>query len=674
MQRQCYIDINDGSAKGYNNMLMLKISGKSVLEIMPPVFEANGQEAAFEVLSGTDSETVFASDGFSAKDLITDCKNGLYHISRIIENTGRTARTGKVIFEAITAYTPENTVIPAVSYGNNARSGGCEPHGFSFNGENWIYAYDRVSVPSCTICENSEYVTAVFASDENSESLRSSCSLSLRDGGRVAHRIYYPVTEAPYTYCDHDKMSPRYDEYLTLMPGESFAAGIYITAAVPRMKNFGTAEVLRAAVRVLHREPLPVPDCERLRRLAFLQLGFFETDINGTPAFRNAGRNNPNSDRIYFPYPVSEAGWSGQAMLSARLYISQYARTGVRRYLDFALASLDGWVSSAAPNGLIQINLYRAHSKMHLPPDACNLGWAAAEAARAYKLLREIGIDRWQYLAFAEKLCCFFADNYSESDGFGHKYDMQTGAKVSSGGSAGGFVIPAMLEVYGLTGSGRFLECAKKAFRFYAERDIDSFVCTAGALDCVCIDKESAYPFLCSAVRLYRLTGEKYYLTYAEKYAYYFLSWEYLYSALYPKDSDFEKYGYRTFGGTAVSTQHHAIDPWGEAAVPELLELSDITGDSFFKERASELWRNAAQCINGDSEAVRDGHIIPPGMQSEAFFGARWTRYRKSCEERGHLNDMFVIWPAAYRLMVLDRLAELYPGSDPDTLLGTQQI
>ena len=53
------------------------------------------------------------------------------------------------------------------------------------------------------------------------------------------------------------------------------------------------------------------------------------------------------------------------------------------------------------------------------------------------------------------------------------------------------------------------------------------------------------------------------------------------------------------------------------------------------------------------------GHKRPCGLQSEAFFQARWMRYRRNCEERGRINDMYVAWLAAYRLSALGKMLRI---------------
>ena len=220
----------------------------------------------------------------------------------------------------------------------------------------------------------------------------------------------------------------------------------------------------------------------------------------------------------------------------------------------------------------------------------------------------------------------------------------------------------ALIEVYKATGDEKYLDCAKRGMKLYAERDIDNFVCTAGAIDCACVDKETAYPFIRAGLELYEITNEKRYLEIAEKAAYYFQSWMYYYDAIYADDSEFTQMGYYTSGGTAVSTQHPAIDPWGAIAIPDYMKLAKLTGDDRWNKRARALWCNCILCITPAGGSIYQGHKRPEGLQSEAFFQTRWTRYRKNVEERGHLNDMYVGWPAAFRLDTIFRIEKDFGG------------
>ena len=625
--------------------------------LTPPIFESNGREMVF----ATREDGSYALGAMNAYDTAEYIGDGLFLVTRKIENTGRTARTGRFIAEVCDLFEANKNTIPCVMFDANKKSGGKEPHGLEYNGEPWKFSYDRVSIPSCTITENGDTVCAMFASDKDEDSLVSACAYSVKENGLLAHRIYYPVVEGPLSYVDHDVLGPRYDTYMTLFSDTSFTVSFYVYVGTPKWENYGTASVIDRIENVFEFRHSPALSVNEVKEAALKQSKFLLCDYNGVKMFRNAMRNDPNSDEIYQPYVVFECGWSGQSFMQARHFIEEYVKTGEKAFLDDALSCLDAWAETQFESGLFQINYRRSITKEYLPGDVCNFGWAAAEMAKTYTLLKSIGIDRTKYLEFAIRICDFFVENYDEKTGYGLRWDMD-GTKIADGGSIGGFMIMAMLEVYKVTANKKYLDCAKKGMKLYAERDVDNFVCTAGAIDCACVDKETAYPFIRTALDLYEITNEPRYLEIAEKAAYYFQSWMFYYDAIYPGDSEFSQMGYYTSGGTAVSTQHPAIDPWGAIAIPEYMRLAKFTADKRWLSRARALWCNTILCITPKGGIVFQGHKRPEGIQSEAFFQTRWTRYRKNCEERGHLNDMFVGWPSAFRLDTINRIEKEFDG------------
>ncbi len=637
-------------------------SGQEVFRLLPPVAEINGKEIPFTEAEKQGEESLYLCGTLEVSELAADLGNGLCRIVRKVTNAGRSTRTLKLITEAETLYLPARYLIPCVNFNGNGESRGKEQHGTELDGEDWIYAYDRISIPSCTVSEDADTVCALFASDVSSESLRSSASLRRLADGRLLHRIFYPVTEAPLSYIDHDVMGPRYDEYFTLAPRASVILSAYLFVSRPKWKNYGAASLMDRVLDLFHNLRAPARSPAEVWKLSIAWSEFLRRELpDGSVMFANALRHNAEKGAILPRDPVYEAGWSGQCFLQARMFLCEYERGGEKRYLDDALRCLDAWMKTQRPCGLFPTNYARHLSGKFVPNDVCNYSWGAAEALRAYRQLKRLGIERESYVAFARGILEFLIGQYDAHGDFGLRYTMD-GERLPGGGSIGGFTVAALIEMFRTTDEQRYLDYAVRSFRMYFDRDLENFLCTAGAIDCVSIDKETAYPFLWSALQLYELTGEDRYLTDAQKVAYYFFSWAYHYDALYDGDSDFARYGYYTSGGTAVSTQHHAIDPWGEIAVPDFLHLARLTGDERWKKRAKMLWNNAILCIT-DEEKMRRvaGFDRPYGCQSEAFFQARWTRYRPDCEHRGHLNDMYVGWVAAYRLYALTRLETELP-------------
>ena len=116
-------------------------------------------------------------DKLSINDTYFDEGNGLFKVVRVIENISDNDVTFRDIFEVTTAYVPSRYLIPCVNYNGNDGCRENTPIGLCRDGKPWIFAYDRMGIPSCSLCEDKEFGSAIFASDCDATSLRSSASL-----------------------------------------------------------------------------------------------------------------------------------------------------------------------------------------------------------------------------------------------------------------------------------------------------------------------------------------------------------------------------------------------------------------------------------------------------------------------------------------------------------------
>ena len=187
-----------------------------------------------------------------------------------------------------------------------------------------------------------------------------------------------------------------------------------------------------------------------------------------------------------------------------------------------------------------------------------------------------------------------------------------------------------------------------EAFDFYIGEFRKFGFTTAGALDTNCIDKESSLPFFIAAVRLYEALKEQRYLDDAVALGYYISTWLWHYDGIYPEDDSFTKYGFHTFGGTSISTQHQALDTFGLLPVPEMRKLAELTGDKQWAEKSEAMWRFCCQLIS-DGTLVMNGRKRPAGGQCEAFFQNSWKLY----SNKGRFDNWLVAWPNALRLEFL---------------------
>ena len=108
-------------------------------------------------------------------------------------------------------------------------------------------------------------------------------------------------------------------------------------------------------------------------------------------------------------------------------------------------------------------------------------------------------------------------------------------------------------------------------------------------------------------------------------------------------------------GGTAVSAEHQGIDSWGSIAVPDLVALSELTGDGKWRRIANLMWANAMQCITTRLGEFYNGKQRPIGAQSEACSQARFTKYRPVIEA-GYFSEILAPWPGAFRMWTVERL------------------
>lgn len=658
-------------------------SGSNVVvaKLLPAAIVVDDVELQLEEIDAWEDFKSYGLDGIYVTDQVLPKGNGLFCIHRKMTNKRERRVEVKSIFQVQTAFVPKHYLVPCVSYDGNEFGENNIPSGLTKDGIPWVYAYDRSGIPSCTLSEDEMCGMALFASARDALSLKSAASMFPANDGTMVQRIFHPVTEAPYTYSGKNTLTAPYEEYLTLLPGGQVGLEMYVFFCEPRWENYACADLLDRVVEFMPGEKMPHLTLERVWELGILYSKALTKECHGRPMqFTNYKTRlfSVQHDATITPermekllrdpyYTVLgrfgnrfEIGWADQGAQHARMRMIDAARKNDQKELELCMSQLDNWVESQKENGLLypeyQDN-FKSEDERKSYPDACNMGWAMAELARSYRFLKSIGIEKPKYLQFSVKLAEFAEKHFSPEWGFGKRWDLD-GNWLQTTGSVGGFMIMGLEETYRETGEERYLRLAEKACDFYYKRDLDQFKCTAGALDCDCVDKETAYPFIVVCLRLHELTGRKIYLERAQKAAYYFTSWMFHYDCLYPEASEFVKYGYYTTGGTAISAEHHAIDAWAVAVIPQFVELYHKTGDKRWLKRAQLMWCNGILGLCGEEGASYHGQVRPLGSQNEGFFQCRWTKYRPTCEERGHFNDCLASWMGAFRMNTIYVLSE----------------
>lgn len=575
---------------------------------------------------------------------------------------------------------PTFTMVPSVSY--NGNGWGTFPEYIGDRDEDgtpWSWASHRVTIPACTYSEN-EHISIALMSEPNDNS---ACSLYTEDGNKK-HVVIFPEEEKPRTLQRHFWGEPFQG---TMEPRQDFVAIIQVVASdgtkhrYPHLMDFAfryfghTVEVPRKAAEL---EKLSLAYCHFL----------YQRDQDGMCGF-TAGAPWENSLHGYRKHQHRyQLGWVGQTASMSNAFIWDYIKTGDKLKLDMAVKALDAYLKfGKLANGSLISRIERSiwtdmkfsekdlqdtwnfnedslesmkgtiaklkkgqirldeNGKRYIYVDACNMGTGAECYFEAYELLASVGIDKPEYLQAGLDVCEFALKNQEESGNFAKMWD-QDGIVQRSKGTIGCFLILPLLRGYKHTNNEKYLQCAVKAFDFYYSELEEMGFTTAGALDTYSIDKESASPLLRCCMKLQEVTGEKKYITCGEKIGWYLTTWMMHFTVTYPADSVIGQMGFDTFGSTAVSTPHNALDQYALRDVLSFKKLYELTGKAQWKERAQALWYGANQCIS-DGTLVVNGRLRPAGGQDEAIFHTRWGR---SYVPPFMPSQWLPAWPCAFRL------------------------
>ena len=586
------------------------------------------------------------------------------------------APTDHMRMEMLLIGDPTFTMIPAISYNGNGYGGFAEYIGDrAEDGTPWTFASHRATIPSCTYSENSEISLALMAEANDNNA----CSLYKVDEGEL-HAVIFPEEEKPKTLQRHFWGDPFQG---TMEPKSDF------TAIILAVESDGTTHRYKSLMDFAwryygHGIAAPMTADELYRLGIAYSLFLFEREKNGFAGFTMGSQWHLGTTSYKKTEHRYELGWVGQSASMANAFIYEYMRTGDKEKLDMALESHDAWLKFGKfPAGHVAARIdfddwrymefpadyepdrwevgectyetYKnfvgkklrrtADGKIALRNDICNIGTGADGYFEAYDLLKEIGIEKPEYLKAAYDICDFAIANQDENGMIPKSWD-DDGNVLAKKGTVSCFVILPIITAYKKSGERKYLDAAIKAFDFYYEELATKGFTTAGALDTDSIDKESSSPLLRDALALYGVTGDKKYIACAEKIAWYLCTWMMHFTVEYPDDCLITKMGYDTFGSTSVSTPHQALDQYALRDVLSFLELSEITGYTQWRERALAFWCNACQCIS-DGTMFINGRLRPAGAQDEAIFHTRWGRY--GVKPFGP-SQWLPAWPTAFRL------------------------
>jgi len=626
---------------------------------VPIVLQATGGDAA--ALSAS-----YAGMGWTVSDKISQVGSRLFRCERTWTNRTGKEQDAVLIFELRRATPVDFYMIPAVSYNGNHRwpragfqglrasSMPSQDAAESISGAQWVVAGDRISVPSCTITEGAGVVAGLFA--EPKDASYSACSLDETPAGMV-QRLWWPHQEQPFGITGSGRSVQAPWETVFFRPGDSTSRVFYIAVGPVSSVRMGYATVLDDAWALFYHKTPPRRSPQALwdlgMRFAKESLWIESPEYTGF-----SFSLEPRDGGFYittWPWRY-EIGFVGQAGALGAFMVQDFLCTKNEDSWKKAELSLDFWAKNGRlPNGLIYPR-FDDKQNLNADPDVDtrNMGDAAYFYLLAAELAEKAGRPKPLWKETGLGICDFFRAHILPNGRFGKRWKAD-GRLVNPDGTLGCYLLQGLIKAWGMSGDGGYLDTAKRAFRAYADDDLEAVCLTAGAIDADTIDKETGLPMLLAALDLYEITKEPYYLEKAVKAGHYLSTWQYAYSIDFPKDSPAATMDYDAFGGTSVGVGGGGADQGGANITLGWLRLWKATSDEIWKQRALAAWGHTTIGVS-DGTLKLNGKVLPAGGQNEGY---QHCRTRDSYTSRqGHGNEWLCAWCTAFRLWTLQHWAD----------------
>ena len=613
----------------------------------------------------------FSSDSLTVEDK-TKKDGDVLIIDRTFTNQGETAITFLPSLSVRTENLVDDWFMPCVNYSGNKFGDGMDPKGFLYKGEPWIIPSDHMGIPGCTAVMGEKGCSVLFLPPD---AVQSAASLE-PEIDAVIQRVFFTHIEYPKAYLEKFRYGDAILNEITLAPNESKSFRAYLFIG-ERTDTFGYRPFIEYLLTKWARKPenretsnIYDDSMSFLRRLVENRKGDILTNMGFRADPSKKDPSIPHSEFVYRKGGRYECGWCGQNISNAFLFLFESMKKEIVQDTalapfdlpfaaqgdfdtdseDFknAIGILDAWQKYRFKSGLFPVLLDHVyHERPTFTLDLCNLGWLVYQYLNCYRLLKNGGIDRPDYLESALGVLDALLPTLKLGQGFPQTVN-EKGDILCHLGMAGTMMTVAALQAYRVTGNKKYLRMGKESFDYYYDEYLSRNAAAGGALDTYCIDKESAGPMLRAALMLERITGKKEYLEKAENIACYLQTWMFYYDIPFPEGTDAHTLGFTTFGATAVSAQHHHLDCWASYYVPDFRYLSKLTGNTVWQAAADALREYTFGQIS-DGKTYLHGLLRPAGAQNEAIFQSNWSF--DGNHKKGEFNDWLVCWVCTFRLL-----------------------
>lgn len=534
------------------------------------------------------------------------------------------------------------------------------------------------SIPVRKFSEETQQKEAVFLQKTDIGSMGADGS----DGNHVKLKAYYPFAEGDATIGLYIIKTVPFGAFWPLNDGEEFRVSYRLSERQDKDFHEACWHSIQYVIRTKRPQPAPLsaPAEEIVRyRLEALDKYYIEKssrEDKNEPAGYVLNCHPQNGRQLE---NIIQYGFTGQNILNAYNMIRYGYQCGNQRYIEHARKTADFFanVIHIKESGMFY-NLYNIDTKK------VNFWWTglllplayaegeeleelmgplyeyrkpiidvltrmkgaylrcmnedATALLRLYLLEREHGIKHGNWREAILNYAEFLLRTQEDDGGWYRAYSLEgealTEPEIWFGGtiyekrSSTGTSISFLVELYQMTGDGRYLESAKRAGLFVKEYIIDRVRFSGGVHDSIyakgeLIDNESILYPMFGMLSLYEETKEEVWLEGAVRAARFYASWVCLWKVPLPKDSTLEKYGFNSIGMGACDTCGAGyLHPFQLMGVAELAQIAVYAKDEELLEAARLYWLGCNQTVE---LPCRTWGYAENGLQEEGYLVSWWA-------------------------------------------------
>jgi len=564
-------------------------------------------------------------------------------------------------------------LVPSVMYDKNVMGTGRFPRGDIDAG--WSFREDRIPVPSCSILHDGSDWQAVFTEPARDNATVSSVKTYLRNE-KPAFEIRVPYTEEPRTYTEKgiiigglskatgklfniQDVSFEYSRNFYIAYGRcTHISEIFMNLTDLALAEFAASGTGRSG-----------KDWSEIAALKFNHLRYLLIDDDKITAVK-MGRGNGLFQSFY---EFAAGSFLVRGLEGATIFARLAKETGDKKCMDIADRIGRFFLAGALPNGLhrdcyaLKDGRWGGYMGVGTPPELqfgantrCN-GEVMVNYLRLYRLLKDEGSDRPEFLELAMKNAAFYLEHQlkGEQEGsFGRWWDI-SGAPMNTLGTNGAYIISLLVELEKITGRRDDIDRAlEKAGKCYASL-VDKRAFYADTLDADCVDKEAGVALLRAFIDLYERSHSEFYLKYARLCAGYVLSWMYTYNIAFDPRSPLGRRDFKTQGMTSVSVAHHHLDFYGFSIAFDFLRLWQATGEDRWKKCALAMIGACSQLISSEKDLLGKGRDFL-GWQPEQVNHTNWDYKHRILGTKGRFHTC-VAWTVVLTLGAMLDIRQRFP-------------